>query len=230
MQKATRNTHVFSGHKGAYLGSRFLLLAILGMSLVWNSVALAVPITYEEVFDQNLSVREGQRAVYNFDLNTIGGSSFVKDAGLIISPRYLPTVDETTFNTNLDVTSALLSFEIGGMDGGNFFPRERIKIKVSGENGTGDTIFNETVFLGIQTFNFNLTGSWLDWLDDGKLRTVAIAVNRSGFDNDFRIRRASLLVSAEAPAPVPEPASLILMGSGLMALALYGRKQSKKKK
>ncbi len=225
-QKLINSVSRFNRDKGKLLSSPFLLLAtMIAVTLAWSSVAMAVPVSYEEVFDRNLRVREGQRAVYNFDLNDVGGSSFIRSGGSILGPTFLPTVDETSFDTNLNIVSAVLSFTIGGMDGGNFAPRERIKIKVTGESGTGDTIFNETVFLGVDTFDFNLTGSWLDWVDDGKLRAVAIAVNRPGFDNDFKIKQASLSVVAHHAA-VPEPASLILMGSGLMGLFIYGRKRS----
>lgn len=200
------------------------LLTVIGLAFILQSNVMATPIsTYEEVFDTNLRVKEGQRAIYYFDLTGIGGNSFVKDGGTRVSDKFLPTIDETNFNPlDLDVVSAVLSFEIGGMDGGNFAPRERIKIRVAGENGTGETLMNETVFLGIDTFSFDLTGDWLDWLDDGKLKTVAIAVERGGFNNDFKMRSASLYVEA---AQIPNPGTLLLFAPALFGLMLVGRKK-----
>lgn len=197
-----------------------LILMIIGIT----GIASASPFTFEEVFGRDLRVNEGERAIYNFDLTDTGGKSRVKDGSSTVQGPYLPTIDETTFDTNLMVVSALLSFEIGGMDGGNFTPKERIKIKVTGEGGTGETIFNEKVFLGVDTFDFDLTGTWLDWVDDGKLRTVAIAVERRGFVNDFKIRSARLFVEAE---PVPEPSTYLLFGSGLLGLIFVRRKFKK---
>lgn len=217
------DSNIFSKTKNRLSGKRFLLITIIGISLSWSSLAMAVPVTYYEVFDKNLRVSEGQRAVFNFDLGDWGGRSLVRDSSGVVSPIYFPTVDETAFDGTDSIISALLSFEIGGMDGGNFAPRERIKIKVTGEGGTGETLFNETVYLGLSTFDFNLTGSQLDWLSDGKLRAVTLAVNRNNFDNDFKIRRASLTVVA---TDIPEPGSFALFGLGLFGLACYRWKRS----
>ena len=195
------------------------------VSLSIGSSAFAVPImTFNEVFDRNLAVEAGHRAIYRFDLTGVGGASFVRDShGDRVTRRFRPTVDETDFDPSYDVLSAALSFEIGGMDGGAFVPDEHIKIRVAGEDGTGAVLMNETVSLGVDVFTFNLTGTWLNWLDDGKLRAVALAVETEGFVNDFRMRSASL--SVEAAAKVATPGVLLLFSSALIGGLLLSRRR-----
>jgi len=211
--------------------ARSLVVTTLGIVMGWSSIATATPMSYTEIFEENLSVNAGQSAIFNFDLGNIGGNSLVMDGASIVSSIFQPTTDETSFDGSHTVTSGLLSFLIGGNDGGRFAPEETIEIKITGENGTGATIFNETVFLGIDTFSFNLSGSQLNWLSDGKLSTVAIAVDSPDFDNDFEILQASLTVEAEhVTTSVPEPATLALLGLGLPALIFYRRRHLQKVK
>jgi hypothetical protein len=60
-----------------------------------------------------------------------------------------------------------------------------------------------------------LTPSLLPYLQDGKFVTVVLAPDISG-SNDFRIDQASLTATTTPNAPVPEPATMLLLGSGLV--------------
>ena len=70
-----------------------------------------------------------------------------------------------------------------------------------------------------------------DWLADGMLKTVAIAVSGVIPDgaNDFKIKYAQLSGTAINAIAQPEPGTIILLSSGLIGLAAYGRKKFKKK-
>lgn len=63
--------------------------------------------------------------------------------------------------------------------------------------------------------------AYIDLLDDGTLN-----VNVSSKEGDFYLDYSTLTVNGDdGTAPVPEPATFILLGSGLAGLAFYRRKR-----
>ena len=209
-----------------------LTIAISVLAFIIASAGSSSAIPFLEVFDQDIKLFEGDRAIYNFDLTGVGGQVFHRASSGTITSFGTPTVDEAALDLSLyEVDSAQLSFNIGGLDQGQFVPDERIKIRVTGESIGGDTLFNDIVSIGVDTFDFDIAA---DWLMDGMLRTVAIAVSRPDAipygQNDFKIRSAQLSVDATARIVQPEPATIILVGSGIVGFAAYRRRGKFKKK
>ena len=86
-------------------------------------------------------------------------------------------------------------------------------------------------------FAYSLTSVQLDVLENEGRGNVNIAANvvfnhpewARFWDNDFAITRVALAVETTA-APVPEPATLLLLGIGLVGMAVIGRKRKKSAK
>ena len=208
---------------------RKLLMAVAVIVVAVVMVAgVASALLYENFYgapDDNNYIKlyeygwSGPRSItLHFDLTAIN----------TVGPPY-PTTDETGYDPSLGMASGELNFTFSSAD----LPSETVQIWTGFYDGS-QLLAEQTYHLGYwwwgwkreyASLNIDLeTAGVLTYLDDGLLDTIVLVPQAwDGKINDIRLDQASL-----SATPVPEPATLLLLGSGLIGLAGIGRKKFKK--
>ncbi len=181
------------------------LLLIVLMVFGWVGVASALSYQFEDMIEENVWITDYASVTYTHNINDdvdFANGDFVTSANL-----------ELDFTNDNDDSSGRYYFF-------GWHRYDNREFASYGFDGSGFTLIGE-----VDNGQYDLIVN-IDWLnDDGFLDVTLDLHNRLG--TAWGTLDHSRLYGTAETAPVPEPGTLLLLGSGLAGLALYRRKRMK---
>jgi hypothetical protein len=203
---------------------KFLVLLII-LTLMLGTMGLASAALYREAYSGSQIVYEGEVYNFGFDFflqNDLSGT--VTDSALVVYD------DAEGLKPTYIWDSALLVVKLYSKD----VPTETAGFELDLLDSIGSVVhtfdFGEVLF-DLQkpdnktvTYLYELTQPQLDVITPSFSSWVNARITAE--EGDFEIKKVGMDVHA---SPTPEPATLLLMGSGLLGVAGIGRKRIGKK-
>lgn len=194
---------------------RYLFLAVSFLFLLAFSTGVtAAPIDFDDIIDSwgtwcfdSVRISESHPLSYSHDLNDDVDFS----AGYLVTAATL----ELDFANDISDGHGSSSTIFGSF---TYDFRENISLVFDSDTGT----FREVgeVDNGQHSLGINI-----DWLNDDGFLDVTVSVSNDLGTADAWLDHSRLYGTADNTAPVPEPATILLMGIGLVGLAGASRKK-----
>lgn len=197
-----------------------LLVFLCAMSLLFCVAGAAQANVYEYFSGEDQFAVSGDSYSFFFDLvlpnGDLGISPFTNSELTLVN-------DEAVGWDALPMQNAYVVIELWSNDP----PLENVEIVLNAYyGGTSHVLFNGDIDLhsGSETFVFDLVGDEFDAFAPDPLGEITLSLGTPSNNdfNDFFITEVGI---GGEPSPSPEPATMFLLGSGLVGLVSLGRKK-----